>query len=136
MRGRAWIVGLLCLGALSAAACATAPPKTTTLDQFAGTTWAGEWGSDSPGHGMRNPVRLKIEQADLGAIKGTMTITSGRGRDHDFPASGLVETKDGATWLRVTVEGNRTFELRFTGSTLEGRGKSAIHEGPVSLKLK
>lgn len=135
MRGRAWIVGILCLGALSAAACATAPPKTTTVDQLAGTMWAGEWGSDGQ-HGMRNLVRLKIEQADLGAIKGTMTITSGRGRDHAFPASGLVETKDGATWLRLTVEGNRTFDLRFTGGALEGRGKSTIHEGPVRLRLE
>jgi len=135
MRAGTWSSLFLAVAVLLVAACATAPPKTTTVDQFAGTTWAGEWGSDSAGHGMRNPVRLKIDQADYGAIKGTMTITS-RGRDHAFPASGLVETKDGATWLRLTVEGNRTFELRFTGSALEGRGKSAIHEGPVTLRLE
>ncbi|MGH9460201.1 MAG: hypothetical protein ACRD1X_03225 [Vicinamibacteria bacterium] len=134
MRGRTWSSLFLAVAALLTAACATAPPKTTTVDQLAGTTWTGEWGSDGQ-HGMRNPVRFKIDQADLGAIKGTVTITS-RGRDHAFPASGLLETKDGATWLRVTVEGNRTFDLRFTGGALEGRGKSAIHEGPVSLKLE
>ncbi len=134
MREHTWCSVLLAVAVLLATACATAPPKTTTVDQLAGTTWAGEWGSDSA-HGMRSQVRLKITQADLGAIKGTMTLAA-QGRDHSFPASGVMETRDGATWLRVTVEGNRTFDLRFTGNTLEGRGKSAIHEGPVTLRLE
>jgi hypothetical protein len=114
-------------------ACASAPPaKPVTIDALQGTVWEGVWGSDG-GHGMRNPVKLTVEKADLGALLGTLVISN-----QPFPAKGVVfvEAKDGATWIKLDVEGNRSFNLRFLGDKLEGRGKSAMHDGPVTLMLR
>lgn len=125
---------LICLvGGL--AACATGGPKrTVTVDTLTGTSWAGVWGSDG-GHGMQNALRLTVEQADLGAVLGAIVITN-QGRDYAFPAKGLIERKEGADWIRLTVEGDRSFELKLLGDRLEGRGTSPIHRGPVTLELR
>ena len=126
---------MLLLSIVLVGACATTGPKrTVTVDTLGGTSWAGEWGSDGA-HGMRSQVQLTLDQADLGAVQGTLGLTN-QGRHASSAAKGLIETRDGATWIRLTSEGGQSFDLRFTGSGLEGRGTSAIHQGPVSLALQ
>lgn len=133
---RAWRnATILFVSVLVTVSCATSGPKrTVTVDGLAGTSWEGIWGSDS-GHGMRTPTRLTVEQADLGAVAGTIVFT-GQGRDYPYPAKGLIETRDGASWVHLTVEArSAVFDLKLLGDRLEGRGTSPIHQGPVVLTL-
>jgi len=131
-----WTRFTLAVLLVAAAGCAaTGPKRTVTVDGLAGTTWEGVWSSDG-GHGMRNPIRLTVEQVDLGAVLGTIVIIS-QGRDYPYPAKGLIATKDGASWVRLTVEArSAVFDLKLSGDRLEGHGTSPIHQGPVTLTLQ
>src|SRR5260370_6621062 len=98
---RAWRnAAILLISVLITVACATTGPrKSTTLETLAGTRWEGIWGSEG-GHGMRNPVGLSIEQADLGTVAGILTITD-HGQNYRFSANGLITTKDGSSLVSL-----------------------------------